>query len=141
MPARPAAVLFMGGANDIMFEGSSGPARANMAAMVHESLGRGITPLVGIPLPFIPPIREDWASLTDFVKAAAEYDEYAQWLLRFCAVFQVRVVDFRAAFAEHLRRAGDAAEGYFVDGLHPNARGHAVMAACMVEALGALRGR
>ncbi len=139
IPARPHAVLLMGGANDILFEGSAAPARANMSAMAHQIAAGGLVPLIGIPVPFVPPVREDWAGLTDFTRAAAEYAEYADWLRRFCGVFSFQAVDFRAYFMEHVKRtAADPAE-YFLDGLHPDAEGHRIMGACMADSARSLR--
>jgi lysophospholipase L1-like esterase len=133
LPSRPDAVLIMGGANDIAFGGSAATARANIPALVHSVAERDIMPLIGIPLPFIPSPNEGWGSLNDLIKAATEYDEYADWLRDFCVSEGCRAVDFRAWFEETMKRDNSDPGSYFFDGLHFNARGHQVLAACMVE--------
>jgi len=132
LPLRPDAVMLMGGANDIAFDGSAAPARANIPTMAHSVAERGIIPLIGIPPPYIPSPREEWGSLSDLLKAAAAYDAYAGWLRNFCASSGYQPVDFRTCFEEQVKRDKATLDSYFFDGLHFNAKGHQVLAACMV---------
>ena len=111
LPSRPAVVLLMGGANDIALEGGWASARTNMPSMVRSATAKDIIPLVGIPLPFIPPPHTELDSHTDWAKAAAEYDDYAHWLRGFCYSSGVQVMDFRACFEADVRRARPVAEG------------------------------
>jgi len=140
LPSRPDAVLLMGGANDIAIDGSAVQAQANIPAMVRSVAERGAIPLIGIPLPYFPLPREEWGNLSDQIKAAAEYDEYAGWLRDFCASSGYRTVDFRACFEDRVKRDNATPASYFFDGLHFNAKGHQVLAACMVETVRRLRG-
>ncbi len=133
LPARPDAVLLMGGANDIAFAGGAAPARANLPDMVRGVRDGGALPLIGIPLPYIPSPREEWGSFEHLLKNATEYDEYALWLRGFCASEGIRTVDFRARFEAETGQSGHAPDGYFFDGLHFNAEGHRLLAACMAE--------
>ena len=133
LPSRPDAVLLMGGANDIANEGGWDPARVNMPLMARNAMEKGVVPLIGIPLPFIPLSCAELDAYTDWNKAAAEYDAYASWLRGFCAASGIGAVDFRACFDGDVQRSGDAPGGYFFDGLHFTARGHRVLAACMAE--------
>ena len=97
-------------------------------------------PLIGIPPPYIPSQDEEWGSLSDLIKAAAEYDEYAGWLRSFCVSSGYQTVDFRACFEERVKRDKATPDRYFFDGLHFNAEGHQVLAACMVETVKSLWG-
>jgi len=133
LPARPGVVLLMGGANDIALEGSWTSASTNMPIMIRNAAAESIIPLVGIPLPFIPPPHSEMDSHTDWAKAAAEYDHYAHWLRGFCSSSGVQVVDFRACFEEDVRCTGDTPGSYFFDGLHFAIKGHQVLATCMTE--------
>ena len=133
LPSRPDAVLLMGGANDIAYDGSAAPARANIPVMARSIADLGATPLLGIPPPYIPSPREEWGSLSDLIKTAAEYNRYADWLRDFCASSNYRTVDFRACFEERVKRDKTTPNSYFLDGLHFNAKGHQVLAACLVE--------
>jgi len=141
LPMHPDAVLLMGGANDIAYDGSAAPARANISAMARSVAEWGVFPLIGIPLPYIPVPREEWGSPAELNRAAAEYDVYAGWLRDFCAASGFQTVDFRACFEESVKRDGAAPDSYFFDGLHFNARGHQVLAACLVESVDDLRAR
>lgn len=137
---RPALVSIMGGFNDIFFGGDDGPARANIAAMVHQSTSRNVAPLLCTPAPVVVgAAREDWAGLVDFFAAREMGGEYVEWLRRFAATFGVPLVDFWAFFEGELRaKGGDA--GLYVDGLHPNAAGQAAMAELFAEKVRAVLG-
>jgi len=127
-------VLIMGGSNDIFYSGSAAPARADMGAIIHQTMSAGLQPIVGIPLPLDPALApEKWAHVVDFPRAARLLDEYAQWLKDFCAAFSVGVVDFREDF---LRPDGSVREELFLDGLHPNREGHRLMAQRLMAFLG-----
>ena len=126
--AKGQAVLLLGGSNDIFFTGSDLCARNNMAAMVHQLLGGGCRVYVGLPLPIdAVAAPQKWAALADFAKANETLQAYRQWLMTFCKAFDVPVVDFSQDYVNR--------KGLYLDGLHPNAQGHALMAARLREAL------
>jgi lysophospholipase L1-like esterase len=132
-PALRPMVLILGGSNDIFFTGSTEAAQGNLAAMVHQLSAAGYRPLVGIPLPIYPEdAPEKWAQLADFAKAAALLEEYSQWLKRFCLAFDIPVVDFRK---DYVNQDKSVRRELFLDGLHPNAEGHRLMAQRLLEAL------
>lgn len=119
-------ILLMGGSNDIFFSGTDAQARANMAAMCQRLMGEGLAPYVGISLPVDwPNAPRQWAQVVDFQKAARLMQEYCAWLRQFCAAFQLPVVDFARDFTQP---DGSAISALFHDGLHPDARGHRLMA-------------
>ena len=125
-PARPGALLLMGGANDIFYSGSELGARANMGAMIHQLLTAGVLVLVGIPMPIVPDWHpEEWGAVVDFPAAELLLGRYADWLAAYCRAFGVPTVDFRPAF---LRQDGSPDPALYLDGLHPNAQGHRRMA-------------
>lgn len=130
---RPAAVLLMGGANDIILGAGGAVARANIAAMAHRAVARCILPIIGIPIAFSLPVREDWAALADFTVASVEYNAYADWLRRFCAAFRFPMADFRAVLLAASEVEGPQA--LYLDGLHPSARGHEILAAALKQML------
>jgi lysophospholipase L1-like esterase len=126
--AKGKTVLLLGGSNDIFFTGSDLCARNNMAAMVHQLLSAGCRVLVGLPLPIdAAAAPQKWASLADFPKANEVLQAYRRWLVTFCAAFDVPVVDFAQDYVNH--------PDLYLDGLHPNAEGHRLMAARLLEAL------
>ncbi len=121
---RPDRVLIMGGANDIFLTGSDLRARADLGALVHQSVAAGIRPMLGLPIPLSPAlVPPPWTELTDFFALEPVFRAYRDWLLRFAGIFRIQTVDFSLpAFAppEGMR--------LYLDGLHPNREGHRLMA-------------
>ena len=131
-PQERPLVLVMGGTNDIFFSGSDTAARGNLAAMVHQLSAAGYRPLVGIPLPICPQdAPQKWAELANFEKSAQMLEQYCAWLKAFCAAFDVPTVDFRKDYVNQDVIRWEL----FLDGLHPNAEGHALMAKKLREVL------
>jgi len=132
-PEERPFVLLLGGTNDIFFSGSDTAARSCMAAMVHQLSAAGYRPLVGIPLPIVAEAApQKWAELADFAAAEETLAAYCQWLLRFCAAFDIPTVDFRK---DYVNQDGTVCRELFADGLHPNPEGHKRMAQRLLEAL------
>ncbi len=128
-------VLLMGGSNDVFFGGTDAAARANMAAMCQRLMGEGLAPYVGISLPVDwPNAPRQWAEVVDFQKAARLMQDYCAWLRQFCAAFHLPVVDFARDFTQP---DGSAISALFHDGLHPDARGHRLMADRLLATLNA----
>lgn len=122
---RPAVVSVMGGLNDIFFGGMDEPARANMAAICHQSVGRNVRPLLCTPVPIVVEAAPaEWSGLVDFFASAEMGAEYVEWLRLFARTFDIAFIDYWGEFEKRTR----AGEDLYVDGLHPNARGQAVMA-------------
>lgn len=130
---KPPAVLLLGGSNDIFFTGSDLCARNNMAAMVHQLLAAGCGVYVALPLPVVvEDAPQKWAALTDFAAANRCLQAYCQWLRAFCHALQVPVVDFQKYY---VNQDGTVRRALYLDGLHPNAQGHRVLADTLLEAV------
>lgn len=130
-------ILLMGGSNDIFFSGTDAQARSNMAAMCQRLMGEGLEPLVGISLPvdwIHAPAQ--WAQVVDFQQAARQMISYCAWLKQFCQVFGLPVVDFARDFIDS---NGDPIHELFLDGLHPTAQGHQLMARRLRDAIAPLQ--
>lgn len=128
--------LLMGGGNDIFFSGTSANARANMAAMAHQLFAAGEAPIIAVA----PDLAggeypDNWSVLVNFRQAEQSMREYNSWLEHFCDAFGVRMLDFRRDF---LNSAGTPRHELYLDGLHPNAEGHRVMAARVVRVIGVM---
>ena len=125
-PENMPALLILGGSNDVFYGGTDAAARANIGAMVHQAMAAHVIPVVGIPLPICPEdAPESWGKVTDFAASARILESYSQWLRDFCQAFGVACVDFRQDF---LTAEGAVRRELFVDGLHPTAEGHRLMA-------------
>ena len=126
-----AVVLIMGGSNDIFYAGTDTGAKANIGAMIHQAMAAHMLPVVGIPLPISPEdAPSGWGKIADFHRAADQIAVYSQWLKDYCTAFGVQYVDFRQDF---LAEDGTVRRELFVDGLHPNQEGHALMAQRLIN--------
>ncbi len=124
---RPERISLLGGSNDIYFGQDDRPARANLAAMAHQCSARGLGPIICTPIPLeVAEAPAEWAGVVDFFAAQEMKREYAGWLRRFAAAFKLPLVDFWSAVEERRREPGGGA--FYLDGLHPNAAGHAFLA-------------
>ena len=126
-------VLVMGGSNDIFYSGTDAYARANLGALCQQLLAKGLSPVVGIPLPIDwEHAPTQWAQAVDFPRAARCMSDYHAWLRAFCGAFGLTCVDFAADF---LLPDGQPRQDLFLDGLHPNAAGHQFMAQRLISAI------
>lgn len=129
------AVLLMGGANDILSGLSPDEPEKNMATMIKRAEDAGIRPLVGVPVPFCPPIRDDWAAMADFPARTPVYEEYVRTLRKLAERTACAVVDFRSGMEQHIRETGCGARSLYIDGIHLNRDGHRLFAETFVSTL------
>lgn len=123
---KPEVAFLMGGANDFIMGCPVSVVKANLMAMVHQLYGARIGVVLGIEIAGDSAhIRPDWQELADFRQVNEKVREMAQWLPGFCRAFQIPYVDLYRSFGEAVR--GRELE-YYLDGVHPNVRGHRVIA-------------
>ena len=132
---KPDAVLLMGGANDIMSGLNPEYPLKNMIGMAKQAENADIVPLVGIPIPFCPPIREDWTETTDFPTLIPVYETYAASLRNLAMENTCVIVDFRNAMTEHIQKTGFAPQSLYLDGIHLNEDGHRLFAQTLVRVM------
>lgn len=123
----PHRVLLLGGANDILTSGGDSAARSNLSAMVYQALDAGIRPMVGLYPPFCPdPALPSWPGAADPGTLGEVFQAYRVWCLQYAASAGVPLVDFSQGFdGPHL----------YLDQVHPNRAGHAVMADVLCRVL------
>lgn len=127
----PQAIVIMGGSNDVTFGGTDAAARANVAAIAHQSAAHNILPIICTPPPKdIGNARKDWAVLMDYDKAEETMNAYSEWLRTFAGVFSITLVDYRK-FLLGVRESGDT--DLYVDGIHLNPHGHELVAEYFCE--------
>ena len=130
---EPQLVFVMGGYNDYFYSGSFDTARSSIGAIIHQLLSSGIDVLAGIPAQISSAdIPENWSSLIDYRAGSAETDEYCSWLENYCRAFAVPFIDFRPCLQDS---SGKLNEDLLLDGLHPNTRGHRLMADRFIQSL------
>ncbi len=135
----PAAVLIMGGTNDLWWDLDVRLIQANIFAMTCQAMHHDIIPLVGLP----PPIVAAMARRQEFAAPEGGYERCVDKLavlvekLRGAAQqYEVACMDFYRPF---LDASGNPIGTYFMeDGLHPNQAGHRRMAEIATELLGRL---
>lgn len=125
-------VLLLGGVNDIFYSGSDTGARANMGAMVHQLLTAGarcvmLSPL-GIAFSAVPP---DWSEVMR-PDTLTLLEDYHRWQAQFCRAFSVPYIELY----DLLRKPdGTPDPALYLDGLHPTAEGHRLIARRICDAL------
>lgn len=116
LPQRPDGVFLLGGWNDLLLSTGQESARACIMAMIHHCAHAGLKVYLGIPYP-VEAVPPQWQSLC---QGPENFSAYLDWLRRLIQVFHLRSVDLAAAFAGRPE--------LLLDGLHPNAAGHRVIA-------------
>lgn len=126
-PESDAAVLLLGGYNDIFQTCSDASARENMAGMLQTLADRGIRALVLIPPALgrggFPP---EWTASVDFEKVRPVTEAYGRWLADFCRERQIPFADLRSAIGD---------DSSYIDGIHPNEKAHAMIARAVKDAI------
>lgn len=120
---RPAVVLVMIGTNDAAGLVAETTFRENLAAIVARTRATGAIPVLQTPPPVTPAVIN-----------RPRLDAYVAAIREAAAACDVALVDHHAAWMG--RGDGAAPSAWMADGLHPNARGHAAMAATLFEVLG-----
>lgn len=139
---KPNMVIIMGGINDFIIGSGIETVRTNIMAMVHQAYYHRIIPVVAVPVRFdIETISEDWADFADFKETAEKTKLLRSWIIDFGKVFHTECLDLYDGFAA--RTQGEYS-GYFVDGLHPDKKGHKIIAEIVgdkIASIGESRGR
>lgn len=125
-------VLLMGGVNDIFYSGTDSGARANMGAMVQQLAAVGAKGVILSPLAVafsaVPP---DWREVIQPDNQRL-IEQYRLWQIQFCRAFSVPYVELY----DLLRKPdGTPDPALYLEGLHPTAEGHRLMAQRIIEAL------
>ena len=124
-PGQRPFVLLMGGVNDIFYSGTDIGARANMGAMLQELLTAAARCVLLSPLAVsFDTLTPEWR---DMIRPACEEQiaAYHSWQAAFCRTFGVPYVELY----DLLRGPdGKPLPELYLDGLHPTAEGHRLMA-------------
>lgn len=128
---RPDLVFIMGGANDFMMGCETAVVKANILAMVHQARAAKINVVIGIEISSnLLNIREDWKTLVNFQDVDDKLGEMHLWLYQFCKVFQVPFVDL---YQNYRRAILSQEKEFYIDGVHPNKKGHRLIADIIMQ--------
>ena len=125
--SRPAetCVLLMGGTNDVFCDCPGELLHPAAAAILQQIAALGLLPIAcAAPLPTGEALA-GWELFADPVACIPVLRDYGDWLARYCAAFGFPMLDLR-----DLYRAPDGSllPGRCLDGIHPNAEGHRIIA-------------
>lgn len=131
---NPDVLHVLGGTNDICFTYDYHQAFANIVSMIRHAQTIEIPILIGIPIPFVPErfAKQEWFADRDNEHITQQCERLAQVLRAFCTVREIPYIDYRNAF---LNEDGSVRTELYIDALHPNAKGHAAMAAVLSQRL------
>jgi len=126
------AFIWLGGVNDISYTSDYRIAWANTLAAINQAKAEGLPMIVGSPLPVIDLPRRNYYPHRDEAQVVALVEEYAAVLKIYCEEKGIPYADFRADFVD---AEGKGRAELFLDGLHPNAEGHALMARALEKTI------
>lgn len=131
---NPTHVIIMGGCNDFMSNRSLNMVEENIKELVKEAIDYNIVPIIGIEPPIDKILAErKWSGDVDYDKVNSTIEDYRQWLINYSTENNIDHIDFYKCFVDNLK-IKDPRELY-VDGLHPTALGHKLMADCAISLL------
>lgn len=113
---KPDMVIWLGGYNDILMTASSAQAKSCVMSFLNQCTQSGAKPVIGIPY-MVTDIPRPWSQVCDRERGMEALREYISWLRDLTRAASLRCVDFEPV-ANHLQW----------DGMHPNVRGHQIMA-------------
>ena len=126
---KPDYVFIMGGTNDLWWDCEVKTVLGNIFSMVFQARYHDITPVIGLPLP----VDVESAQKADFSPPLQGYDRLAEMLIdlvgklkTYAANSEIAVIDLYQPFLVDDRKADCTL--FLDDGLHPNLRGHQLIA-------------
>ncbi len=131
----PDAMVFLGGVNDINLTGLYRPVCANIVSVIRIARDQKVPLFLCEPLPIEPkdmPVRA-WDTDRDYERTKFLLGKYDHFIRHFCeGRADVTVIDTRTPFMDE---RGNAKRELFVDGIHPNEKGHQILAQVIGDAL------
>lgn len=125
---HPDYVVIMGGINDLSEGRSLSSVQQNLQAMYEkaEQCGIGVIPAVCVMPDYDMVLENDWAQYYPGVRHLPEQlKQLAVWIRSYARNHELLCLDFAQFFPHY---TVDGYHRYFFDGVHPNERGHAIMA-------------
>lgn len=131
---NPTHVIILGGCNDFLAGRSLKMVEGNLKELIKEALHYNIIPIVGIELPIDKTLAQrKWSDDVDYDKVNKLIEDFRIWILEYTEKNNIVHIDFYNHFLDTLK-IKDSKELY-IDGLHPTALGHELMANCVMDVL------
>lgn len=129
---HPSHVIIMGGCNDFIGGRSLNVVKENIKELVNEASAYVISPIIGIEPPIDKTLAEQrWSCDVNYDKVNKLLGEYRKHTLDFSIKNNITYIDFYDCFVEALK--SKSAIELYIDGLHPTALGHELMANCIID--------
>jgi len=133
---EPDMVVILGGTNDLWWDLEVNLIQANIFAMTCQAEFHNITPIVGLPLPFLTANiqrQEMMAPIAGWPNCVQKLADLAAALAASAQASDIALLDFYHPF---IGQNGEPISDYYLeDGLHPNKQGHLLMAEKTVDLL------
>lgn len=132
---NPNYVIIMGGTNDLFKNTPPKNIKENILELIKEAESFNIIPIVGIQIPvYAPMAMEMWSPYIDYTKVNIDIEEYHSFMVNHCMENNILFIDFYKNFSGSLN--SNNINSYYVDGVHPSALGHKLMANSLINLLG-----
>lgn len=131
----PDRAVVMGGLNDLLLGYPVESVCENLKSIYHTILEAKITliPAICVRPCFDELIESGWIGSRPQLALLPEKIRYQEdWIRRYAKMHGCQCIDFAQHFSEYIP---DEYERYFTDGVHPNERGHEIMAKIAAQVL------
>ena len=124
---KPSHVIIMGGCNDLLSNRSIKNIEINLEEMINDSLKNNIIPIIATEIPVIETMaKRKWSQDANYSYVKENSILYREWILAFSNTNNLSCLDFYTLYQEKLNSL--TPRDLYVDGLHPTALGHKLMA-------------
>lgn len=138
---HPEIVVILGGTNDLWWDLDVNQIQANIFAMACQARFHDITPIVGLPLPLLMEnIRQQemMAPVAGWPRCVRKLSELVAALKASARASEIPCLDLHLPFLDEI--GAPQAQYFLEDGLHPNQKGHLLIAEKTVALLSSLWG-
>jgi acyl-CoA thioesterase I len=131
---NPTCAIVMAGTNDFILGRSLESVLKSIDMIISEMLSNDIVPIIGIEIPVEPIMaNEMWASGVNYILINKNILTYRDSILEKIKMSKdIFCIDFYKVYRNITQKR---IREYYIDGIHPTAKGHALMAECAFEFL------
>lgn len=131
---HPTHVIILGGSNDFVSNRNLKLVTDNLTEIIKEATTARIIPIIGTePIINKSLAERKWDGTVDYDKVNRLLEDYRNWMLDFCTKNNIYYIDFYNCFSEKSKTTDTG--NLFIDGIHPTAMGHKLMAECTIKFL------